>query len=131
MTVRVRDERGVGTVLGVAMIGLLVIFTLICAAVASLVITHRAAQSAADLAALAGAGSVSAGRDPCSTAADIALRNGAALTACSVSDFTVTVEVTARTPRLLWTRYDLQARSRAGPADGRVSGPGPSPRGIP
>jgi secretion/DNA translocation related TadE-like protein len=129
MTVRVRNDRGVGTVLGLAMTGLLVVFTLICAAVASLVVTHRAAQSAADLAALAGAGSISAGRDPCTSAAGIALRNDAELTACSVSGYTVTVEVTARTPRLFWTRYDLRARSRAGPAAGRVQGPGP--RGIP
>lgn len=85
---------------------------------------HRhAAQSAADLAALAGAGTVAvpqgvvlavAAADPCELAGEVVTRNGAQLVACSVMGGVVTVTATAGGPPLR-----ARASARAGPAADR------------
>jgi secretion/DNA translocation related TadE-like protein len=77
---------------------------------------HRVAQSAADLAALAGAEARGRGRDPCATAASIALANGASLDSCVVEGFDVRLQVTVAGPHWLGQRHDLSAQARAGPA---------------
>ena len=56
---------GAGSVLAVAMLGLLVTVTVAAAGVVGIVATHRTAQSAADLAALAGAAALQDGGDAC------------------------------------------------------------------
>ena len=93
----VGDQRGGGSIL---LVGLMtVVLTLAMAGVCIagyLVATHRA-RSAADLAALSGASSVSTGEVPCSAARRVAVANGATLLSCGqvgdAVDFVVTVRV--------------------------------------
>ncbi|WP_051276971.1 Rv3654c family TadE-like protein [Marmoricola sp. URHB0036] len=110
------DERGAGTVLAVAMMGLLVTVTVAAAGVVGVVATHRTAQAAADLAALAGAAALQDGGDACAQAADVAGRNRARLSGCQIEGWNVSVVVTAHTPSLPGGVLDLEARGRAGPA---------------
>ena len=112
-----RQEDGAGTVLAVAMIGVLVTVTLATCGAVGVVATHRRAQSAADLSALAGAAALQDGGDPCRRAAVIARRNAARLHGCSVDGWNVAVEV-ASTIRLPGGSLDLTARGRAGPVSG-------------
>jgi secretion/DNA translocation related TadE-like protein len=111
-----REEDGAGSVLAVAMMGLLVTVTVAAAGMVGVVATHRTAQSAADLAALAGAASLQDGGDACAQAAAVADRNRANMTECEVAGWDVTVVVTANTARLPGGVLDLHARGRAGPA---------------
>ena len=119
-----RGESGLATVVGVALVGLLVTVALTAAALVALVDAHRRAESAADLAALAGGGALADGADPCAAAARIARRNDARLGSCQVQASSVTVQVTVSGPRLLGMRPRLSGRARAGP----VSQPGWVPR---
>ncbi len=111
-----RGEDGAGSVLAVAMMGLLVTVAVATAGVVGVVATHRTAQSAADLAALAGAAALQDGGDACAQAAAVADRNRASLTECEVAGWDVTVVVSADTARLPGGVLDLHARGRAGPA---------------
>jgi secretion/DNA translocation related TadE-like protein len=113
---RARDEHGAGSVLAVAMMGLLVTVTVAAAGVVGVIATHRTAQAAADLAALAGAAALQDGGDACARAADVADRNRARLDDCEVDGWNVAVVVTAQTARLPGGVLDLRARGRAGPA---------------
>lgn len=123
---RRRDERGVATLHGISLIGLLTVFALVCTCAAAMFATNRRSQSAADLAALAGAGAIGNGADPCAAAHRIAARNDAALTDCRVDGWEVAVAVQIRTPRLFGARYPMRARARAGPVDGSGAGLAPS-----
>ncbi len=109
-----RGDGGVGSVLGVAMMGVLVTLTLAVACGVAVVAAHRAAQAAADLAALAAAGALQDGRDPCASAADIAGDNRAALRDCRVDGWSVSVVVVSEA-HLPTGRVELPARARAGP----------------
>ena len=123
-----RGEHGAGSVLAVAMLGLLVTVTIAAAGVVGVIATHRVAQAAADLAALAGASALQGGGDPCRQAALVADRNRARLTRCEVVGWVVTVVVSADTARLPGGVLDLRARGRAGPAvrgSPGVTAPGP------
>lgn len=102
----------------VAMAGLLLLVGAAAGVVGAIVAAHRTAQSAADLAALAGAAALAdhAGRDPCATAGEVAAANEAVLGSCTVKDAGVAVEVVVRGPRWLGQDQDLTARARAGPA---------------
>lgn len=122
------DERGAATVIAVALIGVLVSFGFGCAGAGSVVVAHRRAQAAADLAALAAAGARERGEDSCAAARGIARRNGTRLSSCSVQGDDVVVGVHAVTVPLLGQRYVLAARARAGPAGGS---PVLVPRGVP
>jgi secretion/DNA translocation related TadE-like protein len=119
---RRRDHRGAATILTVAMAGLLLLVGAAAGVVGAIVAAHRGAQSAADLAALAGAAAVAghAGGDPCATAGEVAVANGARLVSCAVEDADVVVEVTVRGPRWLGQDQDLSARARAGPEPSRA-----------
>lgn len=108
-----RDDGGAGTVLVVAMAGLLMFVLVGLSAVSGLVTAQRRAQATADLAALAGAG---AGPDAgCAESARIAEANGAALTQCAVISREVRVEVTVPGPRWPGRRVQVSAEARAGP----------------
>ncbi|HET7069346.1 MAG TPA: Rv3654c family TadE-like protein [Nocardioides sp.] len=109
-------ERGAATLLVLAMAGVLVTLGAALAVVVAMVAAHRAAQSAADLAALAGANAVLEGRQGCAAAGETAAANGATLTGCLVSGADVAVEVRVAGPHWLGQTADLGARSRAGPA---------------
>jgi len=116
------SQRGAATVLAVAMAGVLLLVGAATGVVGALVVAHRRAQAAADLAALAGARSLAAGRvghpgrDPCSAAAEVANANGAALVTCGVEGSDVVVEVRVSGPRWLGQDRDLAASARAGPS---------------
>ena len=109
-----RGERGAGSVLALAMMGLLVLVTLGVVSGVAVVGVHRRAQSAADLAALAGAGALQNGQDPCTQAASVARANRATLSTCSVDGWTVSLAVVAAA-RLPVGVLRLPARARAGP----------------
>jgi secretion/DNA translocation related TadE-like protein len=111
-----RDERGAATVLVLAMAGVLMLLGAALAVVTAMVAAHRTAQSAADLAALAGARGVGDGRDGCAVAAVVAAANQARLVGCAVAGRVVDVSVEVAGPRWLGQAADLGARSRAGPA---------------
>lgn len=110
-----RDESGVVTIGGVAVIGLLTLVAVVGFAVVALVAGHRRAQAGADLAALAGAGTLRDGGDPCAAAGRIARRNGAELVSCAVRDRDVRVVVEVRLSGLLGRDHALRGRAVAGP----------------
>ncbi len=77
----------------------------------------RPARAAADLAALAGAGSLSgATGDPCATAVDVARRNGAEVTSCTTDGSSVEVVVAVDAPSRWGPEAALVGTARAGPA---------------
>ncbi len=81
----------------------------------AMVVDHRRAQSAADLAALTGAAAGQRGEDACGVAADLAIKNGASLIGCRLDGTDVVVSVRVTGPRWLGQAADLEARARAGP----------------
>lgn len=111
---RARGQSGAATILAVAMMGFLVTVTVAATGVVGVVAAHRRAQSAADLAALAGAAALQDGGDACRQAGFVATRNGATLRQCEVDDWTVAV-VVSRELRLPSSSMELAARGRAGP----------------
>ncbi len=113
---RRRSQRGSATVLVLAMMAVLVFVAAASAVVVAMVVVHRAAQSAADLAALAGAQAVAEGGDGCAKAALVAAANGARVADCLVTGRVIDVTVHVTGPHWLGQRADLVARSRAGPA---------------
>lgn len=110
-----RGERGSATLFAMSLVGLLVLVGAALGVVAAMVHAHRLAQSAADLAALAGARALADGEDPCAAAARIATANGAAVDACAVAAADVRVTVTVTGPHWLGQSHDLSAEARAGP----------------
>lgn len=110
---RPRDDRGVGTILAVALAGVLLLVGVALAEVTGLVVEHRRAQAAADLAALAAAGG------DCGAAAPVAEANGARLVACTPTGPDVVVEVSVAVDGWLGPDATLAARARAGPGTGR------------
>jgi len=113
-----RRERGAATVLTLAFLGVLVLVGAALGVVAAMVVAHRTAQSAADLAALAAAQSLVDGRDACGAAASVANDNGAVLTGCAVDGREVRVTLLVAGPRWLGQPADLVAEARAGPVGG-------------
>jgi secretion/DNA translocation related TadE-like protein len=76
------------------------------------VLARSQAETAADLASLAGADALAAARPfPCQVAAEVAERNGARLTACEQREWDVLVRVEVEAGPL----PAMEARSRAGP----------------
>lgn len=112
---RPRDDAGAVTLLVVALAGLLLLIGSALGVVAAMVVAHRSAQAAADLAAIAGATALQRGRDPCAAAGEIAGHNGASLRSCEVSGRDVLVDVVVAGPRWLGQDADLVGRARAGP----------------
>ncbi len=113
---RRRGETGAATLLVLAMAGVLLLVGSALGVVQAMVVAHRKAQAAADLAALAGASAAAHGRQPCTAAADLARLNGGRLERCEESAGNVTVEVVVTGPRWLGQQGDLTAEARAGPA---------------
>ncbi|ROR73206.1 Rv3654c family TadE-like protein [Bogoriella caseilytica] len=113
-----RGDRGSGTVLAVALVGVLAACALAVASVGAAVDARGRAQAAADLAALAAASSLYeiGGPDPCVVAAQLAQLNSAELRSCTVRghEVEVTATVTAQLPGRLAAHVEAQAR--AGPA---------------
>jgi secretion/DNA translocation related TadE-like protein len=112
-----RSDRGAATVVATAVLGVLVAVAAALGLVTAVVVHHRAAQSAADLAALAGAGAAARGDDACAAAGAVALANDAALVGCRAEGSReVWVQVRVSGPRWLGQGVDPTAEARAGPA---------------
>jgi secretion/DNA translocation related TadE-like protein len=107
-------QRGSAAVLAVVLVTVLAAAALLVSSVGGVVADQRRVESAADLAALAAAGAVQAGHDPCFAAATSARRNGARLAACSLTGEEVTVRVTRRRVVLRHV-VELSGRARGGP----------------
>ena len=110
-----RPERGVATVLVVAVAGLLLVIGLAVVGVTAVVVAHREAQAAADLAALAGAQAAVRGNDGCAAAEAVARANRARLTGCAVLGSDVRVQVSRSARPGFGLSFDLAASARAGP----------------
>lgn len=108
-------ERGAASLLVVTCLVLLLMVGSALAVVAALVRSHRSAQSAADLAALAGAVAWQRGVDGCAAAAALARANAAELVACHLIGDDIVVAVEVAGPRWLGQTADLTAQARAGP----------------
>ena len=117
-----RGQRGSATVLALGLVGVLAFATVLVAAFGGVVVDQRRVASAADLAALAGAGALQDGADPCAAARSSADRNGARLGWCSVDGEVVTVRVLREAGPVLGRTLEVSSRSRAGPVS---AGPGP------
>ena len=113
---RRREEAGAATLLVLAMAGVLLLVGSALGVVQAMVVAHRKAQAAADLAALAGASAAAHGRAACEAADTVAQLNGARLAGCQEAAGDVTVEVVVTGPRWLGQEGDLTAQARAGPA---------------
>jgi secretion/DNA translocation related TadE-like protein len=109
------EERGSASLPVIALLGLLMFLGAAMSFVAGVVADHRAAQSAADLAALAGAQSLQRGQDPCAAASRIAAVNGASVRSCEVSGEEVVIDVTVAARSYAGYSPDVTGRARAGP----------------
>lgn len=108
-------ERGSAAVSGVVAMLLLIVLTTVGAQIGAAVVARHRVTGAADLAALAAAGSLAEGDEKaCEQAEHVARANRASLATCAVSGWEVVVEVSATTPF-----GPVSARSRAGPAEDR------------
>jgi secretion/DNA translocation related TadE-like protein len=110
-----RRERGSAVPFAVACLGMLVMVGAATCVAAAMVVDHRRAQAAADLAALAGARSLVAGGDGCAVARRMASANGASLSACRPEGADIRITVVVSGPRWLGSHADLRAEARAGP----------------
>lgn len=112
---RLPDEAGAGTVVVLALVGLVLSTALVVAACVGLVRAQRQAQSAADLAALAAAVVAARGQDACVEASRLAEANGARLTSCERVG--ATVRVRAAVPGPAWGGFapELVGEAQAGP----------------
>lgn len=115
---RAGDERGAATVWAVGVVAVLMSLTVFGLHLGAAILARHHAESAADLAALAGAGSALAGeRQACGRARAVTDRMGVRLVSCSVRGWDVLVQVAARPGGPLAELGDATAQARAGPAD--------------
>lgn len=110
-----RSERGSVTLFAVSCLSLLLLLGAALGVVAAVVHAHREAQSAADLAALAGAQALARGGEPCAAATHTAAANHARLVSCAPVGRELRVEVLVDGPRWLGWTADLSGQARAGP----------------
>ncbi|MFC8044484.1 Rv3654c family TadE-like protein [Nocardia sp. NPDC057353] len=111
-------ERGSATVTAcLAVLTLLAVTAMVAQLGAAVAARHRV-QSAADLAALAGAAALLEGPVAgCAAAQELAARAGARLRACGVDQWDVTVVAEVRIPLGLFGTRFASAAARAGPMD--------------
>lgn len=113
---RARDDRGVGTVLGMAMGVVLLAAGSVIGGVVAIAIGHQRASVAADLAAVAAAA------HGCADAERVAVAQGAVAVACRAEGMDAVVTVAMPAPEFLgrvarWTGHEapvLASTSRAG-----------------
>jgi secretion/DNA translocation related TadE-like protein len=113
-----RGEDGAATLLALAMCAVLLMAGAGLGVVGAIVVDHRRAQAAADLAALAGAAATARGAPGCAAADEVARLNSAELLDCSIDGATLTVRVSVTGPHWLGQQADLEAGARAGPSAG-------------
>lgn len=115
------DERGLAAPLVVTLAALLLVLALLAGGLGRLLVDQRRAAVAADLAALAGAGALQLGREPCGSARQTAQANGATVVRCVVSGQEVVVGAAVRSSGfaglLRWAgrSVSVEAEARAGP----------------
>ena len=112
---RVCGDRGAAAVLAVTLSAAILLCVTAAVAGGRLLVDHRRAAVAADLAALAGAAAVQHGLDGCSAAERIAARNDAVVSGCRVTGEEVLVTVRVASVRLLGRSVRPRADARAGP----------------
>ncbi len=121
------DERGLAAPAVVTLAGLLLVLALVGGGLGRLLVDQRRVSMAADLAALAGAVALQAGRDPCSAAHETAGRNSAELVTCHVSGDRVAVTAALPSPGmagllgLVGRSVSIEAQAVAGPVGSPVS----------
>ncbi|PFG39234.1 secretion/DNA translocation related TadE-like protein [Georgenia soli] len=112
-------DRGAGSVLGLALVAVLLTLTLAVVGVSRAVHARGTAQVAADLGALAAAQArhdpAGVSRDPCAVAAEVVAANGAEIVRCR--EVGGDVVVSTRVPLSDGTGLAARAVARAGPAD--------------
>lgn len=113
-TRRVRNDQGAAVVVALGLVAVLLFVAVVCVGTVAIVLAHRRAQTAADLASLAAAGALQVGRDACAAASSIAARHAAMVTSCVIDDPTVLVATSVTLPAVLGGD-DVPARARAGP----------------
>jgi secretion/DNA translocation related TadE-like protein len=111
---RARSERGAAVAVALGLVSVLVFVAAVCVGTVALVLAHRRAQVAADLASLAGAAALQRGAEPCAAAAGIAARHDATVTRCVVDGLSVAVSSAVDLPAALGGGR-VPARARAGP----------------
>jgi secretion/DNA translocation related TadE-like protein len=109
------DERGGVTPLAVSGIVLCAVVAVLLSILGGALVTVRQTQSAADLAALAGASALQHGRDGCAAAEHIAATNDTTLMDCTVDGQVVTVRVSRLAPRMFGRDLVVRALARSGP----------------
>jgi secretion/DNA translocation related TadE-like protein len=127
MTARVADDRGVATVWAAGAIAVLVSMAVFGLRLGEAVVVRHQAESAADLAALAGAVQVLAGEQyACAQARRVTDRMRVRLVSCQTQGWDVLVELTAQPAGWLGSLGAATGRARAGPV---AAAPGPG-RGL-
>lgn len=122
----VRDQCGSAAVLTLVLCTALVFLALAGSVLAGMLVAQRRAQSAADLAGLAGADALAGaqlrtaglpgrGGSACDAVTRVARANGAVVTTCTVGESTVTVRVTVATSPVWGVRWAGVGQARAGP----------------
>jgi secretion/DNA translocation related TadE-like protein len=101
-------------VVAIGLVAVLAFVAAVSVGTVAIVLAHRRAQAAADLASLAGASALQRGPDPCAEAARIAGRQGAGVTRCVVDGLAVVVATAVLLPPVLGGA-EVPARARAGP----------------
>ena len=113
---RLRDDEGGATVLAAMVMSALIAVVVMVMHVGAAVGARHQAQSAADLAALAGAGALDRGvADACETARGLAIRMGTQLRECTIDDWDVIVAVGQPVFLGRFGMPDAIASARAGP----------------
>lgn len=122
---RAQDGRGSTTVLVLVVVAVLSTLAVAGAAVGGVLVGQRRAAAAADLAALAAAEALAAGRGSavagvaaCEEAGRVSDANAARLTGCVVKGLEVGVEVAVDVPTLFGSAWSVPGRARGGPATG-------------
>lgn len=116
MTARVDDDRGVATAWAAGAIAVLVSMAVFGLRLGEAVILRHQAESAADLAALAGAAQVLAGEQyACAQARRVTDRMRVQLVSCHTQGWDVLVDVAAQPDGWLGSLGAATSRARAGP----------------
>jgi len=94
-------------------LGITAVLALVAVGVGGLVLAHRRAESAADLAALAAASGYQRGLSPCAEAHRVAAANDARVVGCSLDGPVATVSVECTV--VIGHSFRMTGRARAGP----------------
>jgi secretion/DNA translocation related TadE-like protein len=125
-----RGDAGAALVAALALCVLVSIGAVVVAQLGRMAVVQERARAAADLAALAAAGSLlSLSEDPCAAAARTAARNRAHVLSCALVGAGAEVVVEVQVRHRGWPAGSLAAQARAGVRPVRGPGPSASPPG--